>query len=111
MNQVLMLLVLCAASVLLVSLVLWSLAAVVSPAGARPVLRAVLARIVCPETGVATRVGLGVIAKDQGAVPDVLTCERFPSGVVTCDRGCLVHSEITGPPMTSLALASGLTEL
>ncbi|MBI4420903.1 MAG: hypothetical protein HY560_08770 [Gemmatimonadetes bacterium] len=104
MNPVLMLLL---GAVLLVLpwLVISSLAAAASPAGGRPRLKAVIARLVCPETGAPAQVRLGVLGVDGDAVPDVLNCERFPSGAISCDRACLERADRIGPPEPAPALA------
>jgi hypothetical protein len=104
MTHVLMILLIGAALLVLGWLAVSSLTGLASPAGARPGLRAVLARVICPETGTPTRVRLGVITETESALPDVLECERFPAGVVTCERRCLLQEGATSPPV-SLALA------
>jgi hypothetical protein len=44
-------------------------------------------RVCCPADGALARVGLGSTA--GGRFLRVLSCERFPDGLVECDRACL----------------------
>ncbi|MBI4501596.1 MAG: hypothetical protein HY700_10575 [Gemmatimonadetes bacterium] len=104
MNQVLVLLVGGVALVVLVLLAVTSLAGV-GPHLAGPRLRGFFARVVCPETDTLQRVGIGVVTENERAVPQVLSCERFASGPVTCDRACLQQVDAPELSHSSAALA------
>ena len=95
MNQVLLLLVAAAALLALGWLMVAALAEVVSPHVAGPRLRAIFAKVVCPRTGASLRVRLGVATENGDAVPQILSCERFGSASLTCDRSCLQRTETT----------------
>lgn len=47
---------------------------------------AVAAQVLCPETGRLAGVDIGVEPMTHHL--EVLWCERFPDGVVTCERDC-----------------------
>ena len=56
-----------------------------------------LAWLICPETKEPTGVRIGVGTRDATSEPEIVSCERFPSGAITCDRACLHRAEQVQP--------------